>query len=61
VWLHRRYHGKREVQVYDYADLNVPMLARMFDRRCRGYEAGGYTVVLVAAIPQTVDSHAANS
>lgn len=28
------------------------MLARMFDRRCRGYEAIGYTVVLPAsAIP----------
>ena len=30
------------VRIYDYADLNVPMLARMFDRRCRGYEAIGY-------------------
>lgn len=50
--LHRVYDGKREVQVYDYADLNVPMLARMFDRRCRGYEAAGYTIVLPAsAIP----------
>jgi hypothetical protein len=37
--LHRLYDGKREVRIYDYADLNVPMLARMFDRRCRGYEA----------------------
>ena len=35
--LHRLHDGKREVRVYDYADLNVPMLARMFDRRCRGY------------------------
>ena len=42
--LHRLYDGKREVRVYDYADLNVPMLARMFDRRCRGYEAVGYTI-----------------
>jgi len=25
------FHNKREVRVYDYADLNVPMLARMFD------------------------------
>ena len=46
------YHGKREVRVYDYADLNVPMLARMFDRRCRGYEAVGYTILLPAsAVP----------
>jgi superfamily II DNA or RNA helicase/very-short-patch-repair endonuclease len=50
--LHRLHDGKREVRVYDYADLNVPMLARMFDRRCRGYEAIGYTVLLPAsAIP----------
>jgi len=40
------------VRIYDYADLNVPMLARMFDRRCRGYEVIGYTILLPAsAIP----------
>jgi len=50
--LHRLYDGKREVRIYDYADLNVPMLARMFDRRCRGYETVGYTILLPAsAIP----------
>jgi len=50
--LHRLYDGKHEVRVYDYADLNVPMLARMFDRRCRGYEAVGYTISLPAsAVP----------
>jgi hypothetical protein len=50
--LHRLSDGKREVQIYDYADLAAPMLARMFDRRCRGYEAIGYTVLLPAsAIP----------
>ena len=50
--LHRLYDGKREVRIYDYADLNVPMLARMFDRRCRGYEVIGYTILLPAsAIP----------
>ena len=47
--LHRLYHSKREVRVYDYADLDVPMLARMFDRRCRGYEAVGYTILLPAS------------
>src|SRR5438874_7938036 len=40
--LHRLFDNKREVRVYDYADLNVPMLARMFDRRCRRYESIGY-------------------
>lgn len=50
--LHRLHDQKREVRVYDYADLNVPMLARMFDRRCRGYEAVGYAIQLPAsAVP----------
>jgi superfamily II DNA or RNA helicase/very-short-patch-repair endonuclease len=50
--LHRLNEHKREVRVFDYADLNVPMLARMFDRRCRGYEAVGYTVMLPgSAVP----------
>jgi hypothetical protein len=44
--LHRLHDGKHEVRVYDYADLNVPMLAKMFDRRCQGYEAVGYTIQL---------------
>jgi very-short-patch-repair endonuclease len=44
--LHRLYDGKREVRIHDYADLDVAMLARMFDRRCRGYEAVGYTALL---------------
>lgn len=47
--LHRLRDGKQEVRVYDYADLNVPMLARMFDRRCRGYEALGYEILLPAS------------
>ena len=50
--LHRLHERKREVRVYDYADLNVPMLSRMFDRRCRGYEAIGYKILLPAsAVP----------
>jgi very-short-patch-repair endonuclease len=48
--LHRLREGKREVRVYDYADLNVKMFANMFDRRCRGYESLGYTVLLPASV-----------
>lgn len=47
--LHRLHEGKREVRVYDYADLNVKMFANMFDRRCRGYESLGYAVLLPAS------------
>lgn len=50
--LHCLHDHKREVRIYDYADLNVPMLARMFDRRCTGYEAVGYSILLPAsAVP----------
>ena len=47
--LHRLHEHKREVRVHDYADLDVPMLARMFDKRRRGYEAVGYSVSLPAS------------
>ena len=47
--LHRLHAGKRVVRVYDYADLDVPMLSRMFNRRCRGYEAVGYAILLPAS------------
>jgi superfamily II DNA or RNA helicase len=40
--LHREHHGKREVRVYDYVDSSVPVLARMFEKRLRGYRAIGY-------------------
>jgi hypothetical protein len=40
--LHRLYPGKAEVRIYDYVDREVPMLARMFEKRLRGYRAIGY-------------------
>jgi very-short-patch-repair endonuclease len=50
--LHRLHDSKKEVRVYDYADLGVPMLSRMFDRRCQGYEAVGYTIQIPgSAVP----------
>lgn len=42
--LHRIHENKKEVQVYDYADAQVPMLARMYKKRLAGYGALGYTV-----------------
>ncbi|HXV59935.1 MAG TPA: DEAD/DEAH box helicase, partial [Vicinamibacteria bacterium] len=42
--LHRRAHGKTEVRIVDYVDRHVPMLARMFEKRRRGYKAMGYTL-----------------
>jgi superfamily II DNA or RNA helicase len=40
--LHRLFPGKTEVRIYDYVDREVPMLARMFAKRVRGYRAIGY-------------------
>ncbi len=42
--LHRMHDAKTEVLIYDYADLQVPMLARMHSRRIKGYQAIGYRV-----------------
>ncbi len=47
--LHRLHDGKHEVRIHDYADLDIPMLSRMFDKRCAGYEAIGYTILLPAS------------
>ena len=40
--LHRIHDGKRIVQVYDYADTQVPMLDHMFEKRLKCYVAIGY-------------------
>jgi superfamily II DNA or RNA helicase len=42
--LHRLHDAKRVVWVYDYVDSNVPMLARMYMRRLKGYSLIGYTI-----------------
>ncbi len=40
--LHRRHPSKSEVRIYDYVDADVPMLAKMFKKRRKGYRAMGY-------------------
>jgi superfamily II DNA or RNA helicase len=42
--LHRLHDNKRVVQVYDYVDNAIPMLARMYERRLKGHRAIGYTI-----------------
>lgn len=42
--LHRIHPGKREVVIYDYVDDAMPVLARMSDRRRKGYASLGYSV-----------------
>jgi hypothetical protein len=40
--LHRNHPNKRDVQIYDYVDLQVPMLMAMYKKRVKGYAAMGY-------------------
>ena len=40
--LHRICDNKKEVQIYDYVDLHVRMLERMYGKRLREYAAIGY-------------------
>jgi superfamily II DNA or RNA helicase len=43
--LNREYYGKKEVRVYDYVDGQAPVLARMYQKRLKGYTALGFTFV----------------
>lgn len=42
--LHRNYDGKQEVRIYDYVDIHIPPLERMYHKRLRGYPELGYSV-----------------
>jgi superfamily II DNA or RNA helicase len=42
--LNRTRPGKSELTIYDYADLDVPMLKRMFQKRLRSYRQLGYSI-----------------
>jgi len=42
--LNRVSYGKKEIRVYDYVDEKVPVLARMYGRRLKGYRALGFMV-----------------
>ena len=47
--LHRNYKGKLEVRIYDYVDIHVPTLERMYHKRLKGYAELGYQVKFGAA------------
>lgn len=42
--LHRNYEGKQEVRVYDYVDIHIPSLERMYHKRLKGYSELGYCI-----------------
>ncbi len=51
--LHRFHYNKKDVRIYDYIDLNVPMLERMYKKRLRGYRAIGYDVAESSSISKS--------
>ena len=40
--LHRLFKTKKEVRIYDYVDIHVNMLERMYQKRLNGYASMGY-------------------
>ncbi|OGG05130.1 MAG: restriction endonuclease subunit R [Candidatus Glassbacteria bacterium RIFCSPLOWO2_12_FULL_58_11] len=42
--LHRFHENKKKAIIYDYADMEIPMLARMFEKRVKGYRSIGYEI-----------------
>ncbi len=42
--LHREHADKQDVRIYDYVERDQPQLARMWEKRQRGYRAMGYRI-----------------
>jgi type I site-specific restriction-modification system R (restriction) subunit len=40
--IHRLFNGKKEVRIYDYVDIRIKMLERMYQKRLIGYASMGY-------------------
>ena len=60
--LHRNYEGKHEVRIYDYVDVHIPMLERMYHKRLKGYAELGYQVRFGTSdepVSMVYDGHAA--
>ena len=53
--LHRNYEGKTEVQVYDYVDIHIPVLERMYQKRVKSYSSIGYKTKLLSNINAAPD------
>jgi len=48
--LHREHADKQDVRIYDYVEIDQPQLARMWEKRRRGYRAMGYEIRSMDAI-----------
>ena len=50
--LHRNYEGKKEVQIYDYVDIRVPVLERMYQKRLKSYASIGYLTKMLDTVTE---------
>ena len=53
--LHREYPGKKDVIVYDYVDIHIPVLERMYHKRLTGYAQIGYKALSSKNEPDTIN------
>lgn len=53
--LHRMCEGKESVQIYDYVDMRVSVLERMYGKRLKGYRDLGYKIGVPGIPPLASD------
>ena len=53
--LHRLFESKREVQIYDYVDIHIRMLEKMYNKRLTGYASIGYRAKAESLDDESVD------
>jgi hypothetical protein len=53
--LHRLFENKNEVQIYDYVDIHVKKLERMYNKRLNGYASIGYKAKGESIASDTID------
>ena len=52
--LHREYPDKQDVMIYDYVDIHVPVLERMYNKRLNGYAQIGYKTLSSYSQPDKI-------
>lgn len=53
--LHRLFENKNEVQIYDYVDIHVRMLEKMYNKWLAGYASIGYKAKGNSAATESID------
>jgi phosphatidylserine/phosphatidylglycerophosphate/cardiolipin synthase-like enzyme len=52
--LHREYPGKKAVMIYDYVDIHMPVMERMYNKRLSGYAQIGYKTLPAYSQPDRI-------